>query len=160
VVIKADKMPKLPQRALFNDQLGLVCHPLHSLAKRTKVTAVDLASEKWVMYNRSSATFRMVERHLTRLRVVMNSPIELGSIEAIKELVKLGLGITVLARWVVEPELATGALAWRPLPGPKLLREWTAVLNPHREVNLAEETLVELCRSAAKELIHDESPAK
>jgi DNA-binding transcriptional LysR family regulator len=159
IVIRSEKMPKLPQRPLFTDQLGLVFHPLHSLAKAGKLTAADLANLRWVMYNRGSATFRMVERHLTRLRVAMNGPMELGSIEAIKELVKLGLGVTVLARWVVEPELATGALAWRPLPGPKLIREWTAILNPHREVNLAEETLIELCRSAARELIPDQAKA-
>jgi hypothetical protein len=54
---------------------------------------------------------------------------------------------------VVEPELATGALAWRPLPGPRLVRQWTAILNPHREITPAEETLIELCRAAAKDLI-------
>ena len=44
--------------------------------------------------------------------------------EAIKELVKLGLGITVAAPWIATPEIAQGSLVWMKLPGPALRRAW------------------------------------
>jgi DNA-binding transcriptional LysR family regulator len=34
--------------------------------------------------------------------MVLNTVIELGSMEATKELVKLGIGVSILAPWVVQ----------------------------------------------------------
>ena len=50
--------------------------------------------------------------------------IELGETGAIKELVKLGLGISIMARWIVREELEEKSLAYLPLPGAKLRRTW------------------------------------
>jgi DNA-binding transcriptional LysR family regulator len=103
-----------------------------------------------VLYSRSSATYRLVERHFGRLNLPLNDAIELGSIEAIKELVKLGLGISVLARWVVQPQLNDGSLIWRVLPGPRLRRNWVIAMRDDDEPTLIERTFVELCRAASR----------
>ena len=43
--------------------------------------------------------------------MVLNQVMELGSMEAIKEMVKLGLGISILAPWIARKELGAGELA-------------------------------------------------
>jgi DNA-binding transcriptional LysR family regulator len=48
--------------------------------------------------------------------------------EAIIELVKAGLGISVIARWAVEPIVKSGALVARPLTARGLHRRWSAVM--------------------------------
>jgi LysR family transcriptional regulator for metE and metH len=48
--------------------------------------------------------------------------------EAITELVKAGLGISILARWAVQPLVDAGSVVVRPLTAKGLRREWKAVM--------------------------------
>jgi DNA-binding transcriptional LysR family regulator len=73
--------------------------------------------------------------------------IEAGSMEATKELVKLGLGVSILAPWVTQTEIEEGSLVALPLGRRKLQRHW-GILHWHaKQLNLAEETFIELCQS-------------
>ena len=51
-------------------------------------------------------------------KILLNNFIELGSIEAMKELVKLGLGAGILARWIARGESNDGSPDLLPL-GPR-----------------------------------------
>jgi DNA-binding transcriptional LysR family regulator len=86
--------------------------------------------------------------------VELHSFIELGSMEAIKELVKLGLGVSILAPWICEDELADGSLVALALGRRKLVRSWGVMHWKGRRMTLAEETFVGLCRSVAENLVH------
>ena len=151
---------RLPHQPLLQDQLGVIFPRQHPLGQKAKLTAADLAGRQWIMYSRGSVTSRLIERHFARLRVDVGQPIELGSIEAIKELVKVGLGLGVQARWAVRGEIGEGSLDWRPLPGPPLLREWAIALSADRQKSLAEETFVRLCRAAIRDLQKDATITK
>jgi DNA-binding transcriptional LysR family regulator len=68
--------------------------------------------------------------------------------EATKELVKLGLGISILAPWIARKEIEEGSLVALPLGRRKLQRRW-GILHPRgKRLNLAEETFIGLCESA------------
>jgi DNA-binding transcriptional LysR family regulator len=140
---------KLDYHALFDDELGLIVGRLHPWAARGKVDRRDLPNQRLIQYSRSSTTFRLVERYFVQMQAPLRDPIELGSVEAIKELVKLGLGVSVMAAWVARPELARRSLVWLPLPGPKLKRRWAVANRAGRDLTLAEQTFVGLCKSAS-----------
>jgi DNA-binding transcriptional LysR family regulator len=72
--------------------------------------------------------------------------------EAIKELVKLGLGVSMMAPWVCRAELAHKSLVWLAPPGAKLRRTWCIASPAGRKLSIAEQTFVGLCRDAAKGL--------
>ena len=74
---------------------------------------------------------------------------EFGSIEAIKELVKLGLGVSILAPWTCRKELEEGSLATLPLGRRKLKRQWGILHWRGRRFSLAEETFIGLCVEVA-----------
>ncbi len=154
LLIKSDRQSKLQFHPLFNDELGLVASPYHPISKIKKVRSQDLAAHKLVLYSRASSTWNLLERHFARLKLPMRDPIELGSIEAIKELVKLGLGIAVLARWVCEREIAEGSLVYLPMPGTKLTRQWCVGISAGRSPSVAEQTFINLCKAASKRLAH------
>ena len=72
--------------------------------------------------------------------------------EAIKELVKLGLGISILAPWVARKELAEGSLRALPLGKRKLKRRWGILLRKEQKLTLAHETFIGLCRAVVENL--------
>jgi DNA-binding transcriptional LysR family regulator len=74
---------------------------------------------------------------------------EIGSIAGIKEMVKLNLGVSVLAPWVADRELARGRLKMRPLGPRPLRRRWVVAHLPGGRFTLAEEMLCRLCRTQA-----------
>lgn len=156
ILVRPEQRLKLAYFDLFEDELGFVVNPLHPWARRGRVDRRELADQRLVLYSRHSATYRLLERYYLRMKVPtpssLRDSIELGSMEAIKELVKLGLGVTVMARWITRPEVAHGALCWLPMPGPRIRRQWCIAAALGRELSPAEQTFVGLCQSAAREL--------
>ena len=70
--------------------------------------------------------------------------------EAIKELVKLGLGVSILAPWIAAKELAEGSLRALPLGRRRLERRWGILLRKGQRLTLAQETFIGLCKTVAE----------
>lgn len=138
--------PQLEFRPLFEDELMFITSPLHKWAKEGKVTRADIPMQQCILYEKGSYTFRMVEEYFKGEEMVLNAAMELGSMDAIKEMVKLGLGVSILAPWIARKELREGSLVCLPLGKRKLKRRWGIVHWRTRRFSLAEETLVDLCK--------------
>jgi DNA-binding transcriptional LysR family regulator len=152
LAIRPERQKKLHFHELFVDELGFVVSPLHPWAKTTKVDRRDLRNQPMVLYSRHSATFRLVDRYLTQMGAPLRNWIELGETGAIKELVKLGLGVSIMSQWIVRPELAEKSLVYLPLPGRKLKRTWCVASLAGRNLSVAEQTFVGLCESVGAQL--------
>lgn len=135
---------------LFSDELFFIVSPMHPWAKAKSVDREDVARQNYILYTRNSQTFRMIEDHFREEDLVLHSFIELGNIEAIMEMVKLGIGISILPEWVAREELEEGSLARLPLGRRKLKRHWCLLHRKNRRLTLAEETFAGLCRSVAE----------
>src|SRR5260370_34897812 len=105
-----------------------------------------------IPYNRHSLTFRLVENYFRAEQIVLNTVIEMGSMEAAKELVKLGLGVSILAPWVAQQEIEAGSVEALPLGPRKLQRHWEILRWEGRPLSLADETFLGLCESATVHL--------
>jgi len=134
-------------RPLFEDELRFLVSPMHRWAGLKEVPGEEITDETLVMYNKGSQTFRLVDEYLRAGGVVPRNFIELGSMEAIKELVKIGLGAGVLAPWIAREELRNGALIDLPLGKRGLTRRWGVSFLKGRRLPLAEETFAGLCET-------------
>lgn len=137
---------------LFTDELLLLIGAQHPWARTGHVERAEIPKQNYILYSKTSVTFRLVEEYFRREEMVLNAVIEVGSMEATKELVKLGLGISVLATWIAQKELDEGSLVARPLGRRKLQRRWGILHWRGKRLNLAEETFVGLCESATEVL--------
>ncbi|HZP58689.1 MAG TPA: LysR family transcriptional regulator [Opitutaceae bacterium] len=137
---------------LFQDELRFFVAPLHPWARLGRVPHDAIQSETLILYNKASYTFRLVSDYFREEKIVLSNFIELGSMEAIKELVKIGLGAGVLAPWIARAELENGSLVSVPLGGRKLRRCWSVAYLKGRRLALAEETYVGLCESVSEML--------
>ena len=117
---------QLYYRALFEDEIVVVMSTDHPLIARPYLTARDFAGQNLILYvaPEESTIFAKVLRPagITQARV---STVPLT--EAIIEMVKAGLGISVLARWAVKEQIAAGKIVARPLTRRGVHRQWQAV---------------------------------
>jgi DNA-binding transcriptional LysR family regulator len=137
---------------LFEDELRFLVGPQHAWAQAGGVPRSRISEETFVMYNKKSYTFRLVSEYFMEEKIAPANFIELGSMEAIKELVKIGLGVGIIAPWIAQKELASGALVSFPLGRRRLKREWAVAYLRGRRLPAAEEKFIALSQVAAKNI--------
>jgi DNA-binding transcriptional LysR family regulator len=140
--------PQLEFHPLFTDELHFIVAALHAWAKTRKVERTEIPRQNYILYAKNSMTFRLIEQYFRHEQMVLNTVIELGSMEATKELVKLGMGVSILAPWIARKEIEDGSLVTLPLGRRKLERRWGILHWRGKRLNLAEETFIGLCESA------------
>jgi DNA-binding transcriptional LysR family regulator len=141
--------PGLAVRPIFRDELMFIFAATHPWADGRAITPNEIQKQQFIFYSRSSFTGFLLDDYFRRLQIAPNVIMEVASTSAIVRLVKLNLGISVLAPWAVDWESARDDLKMRPL-GPKPLhRRWTIISLASRRMTLAEETFCRLCRNCA-----------
>src|SRR5260370_164508 len=90
-------------------------------AAPARLAAADFAGMPLILYERGGTTSRVIEGWFGRAGITVKPVMELGSAEAIKRLVGIGLGRSILPEISVRAEAASGELAIRPL-APALAR--------------------------------------
>ena len=139
-------------RPLFDDELQFVISPLHPWARAGRVERTEIARQSYILYGKRSYTSEMIDAYFRADDIALHSTMDLGSMEAIKELVKLGLGASILASWTCRKELEERSLVALPLGRRKLRRRWGVLYWRGRRLSLAEETFIGLCESVAERL--------
>lgn len=142
--------PQLEFHELFNDELYFLVGAMHAWARTGRVERAEVTKQNFILYSKNSVTFHLVEEYFRRDEMVLNTVLEVGSMEATKELVKLGLGVSVLAPWIARKELEERSLVALPLGRRKLQRRWGVLHWRGKRLSLAEETFIGLCRSATQ----------
>ena len=116
---------RLYQRPLFQDELVAVMRPDHPLASLPRLRPADFADQHLLIYSTPEENTAM-QRLLLPAGIMPAKVTQVQLTEAIVELVKAGLGISVMATWAVAPHVESGALAARPLTRKGLRRQWSA----------------------------------
>ncbi len=140
----ADQFEVIP---LFTDELCFLLSPSHPWAVRGHVTFAEIAKQNLIFYKKASYTLRIIDEYLRDERITPKPIIELASVDAIKELVKLSVGISIVAPWIARRELEETSLVVLPLGKRKLRRQWTILHRKEGSLNLLATTFIEICRS-------------
>jgi DNA-binding transcriptional LysR family regulator len=99
------------------DELVLLLHPSHRLAKKRQVTMEEVASEPVVAHNDPSPARERVLRLFEQHHIALNMVIALPSLDGIKRAVELKLGVALLPRFSAVTEIASGRLVAVPVAG-------------------------------------------
>jgi len=127
IVTESVSHPRLRIRALFEDEHAAIVRPSHPLTKRPFARPQDLAAERLFLYS-SSPDDSFTIQHILRPAGVMPQRVSFVMLtEAILELVKAGLGISVMQTWAIEPALRAGVVKAVPITRGGIHRQWSAV---------------------------------
>lgn len=126
IVYRPVRDRRLTLRPLFRDEMVVVMRPGHRLSARPFVRAQDLATEHLVLYSTPREANLVFREVLIPAGVSPARVTHIQLTEAIVEIVKEGLGVSVLARWSVAPQLERGELVARSLTENGRFRNWGA----------------------------------
>ena len=105
--------PDVDALHLYDEEAVLVVHPDHSFAKTGVAAMFTVAQEPLILYDPGdpgSSYFQFINRVCRDAGVTPKVEMNLDSVEAAKNMVQLGLGISFLPRSGVRQELESGTL--------------------------------------------------
>lgn len=101
---------------IYRDELAFVVPPSHPLASRDKVTIRELGAESFVAHHVASPYRQKVVETFRKRRVTLQMPVEMPTIDAIKQFVSMGHGVALMPAVAVTREIAKGELVRIPVP--------------------------------------------
>jgi DNA-binding transcriptional LysR family regulator len=114
--------------ALAEDELVMVVSPQHRWAGRAQVNLRDVVEERLIWREKGSGTRKRLEREFQKAGVSPPHVLEVSGIDALKDMVAAGLGISFVSRHAVDEELRSGALVAVPLRQKRLSRTWSLLV--------------------------------
>jgi len=106
---------QLSQINLFEDSTIFVAAPDHLLAPLKKITTYELENQSFILTEADSGYSFELKKLFQSLNIKANTIMEFSSLEAIKQCVKNGLGISLLPSIVVDKEIQRGELVKLPV---------------------------------------------
>ncbi len=95
---------------LFDDELVAVVPPDHELSTRSYVSGPDFLHDPYLTYSLVREPGYEADRIWTPENVIPPREENIGSVDAICELVKAGFGISILSHWAIHPQFRSGEL--------------------------------------------------
>lgn len=120
----------------------------HPLANRKRVPPTALVKETWLVREEGSATRVAFEKWLRDAGAALRHTIELRSPEAIKAMVREGVGISFMSIMGVQEELHRGQLKQINISGSRLTRAIYLVRHPDKHISPTIREFLALLRSS------------
>jgi DNA-binding transcriptional LysR family regulator len=144
VMSLVERQDRFVMEPLMPHELVIIASPSHRFAGHSELTLQDLQQEMFLMREQGSVTRLVTEQHFAQAGVPLQTSLELGSIEAIKQGVVALLGIAVVPRESVMLEIASGDLTILDVQGFPLRRHWYVVHLKGRRLSRAASAFREL----------------
>jgi LysR family transcriptional regulator, regulator for metE and metH len=126
IVTRAVRHDQIRLRPLFEDEHAAIVVPDHPFAKRPFVRPEDLAGERLLLYSSSPDDSFTIQRILRPAGVEPRRVSFVMLTEAILEMVKARLGVSVMQTWAIEPALRAGDVRAVPITATGIRRQWSA----------------------------------
>jgi DNA-binding transcriptional LysR family regulator len=153
----AEHAPDIEFNRIGEDDLQFIVNPLHPWAVRRAAQRDDIPNCKLILPERGGNTYRLIESYFRNESIGIHPFIEIANEQAIKEFVRLDMGVGILPRWMAAPELADGLLQALPLGRRRLKRRWGVLHSRKRKLSLADDLFVSIARSVFQSLASSET---
>ena len=128
----------------IQDELVLLAAPGHPLCSKENVSIEDLKGENLILREKGSGTRRVIDRVFEEKNFFYSAFIETGNVDFLKEMVRTGNGVTMLARMGADRDLASGNLIALPLREGPFVLDIDIVINRERTLSHADEEFLKV----------------
>jgi DNA-binding transcriptional LysR family regulator len=144
---------------LSQDELVVIVAPSHPWARRQRVQWSDLATQMLITYDRASETVQKIQRELHDRGITMKETMEVRHGPAVMEMVKVGLGVALVPRWVVREDIQAGSLIPLSLGRGGVKRQWVIAHVRGAPLPAYSQTFIQLCHKWFPQLMADPAEA-
>lgn len=109
-------------KPLGREEMVIVVNRDHPFARRRSIDPAELMSLRLILYEKNTAMQNLVDRYFESLKIAPNIAMEVENNEAIKSLVRAGLGSSILPLCAVANEPPDGILRILRVKGRPLMR--------------------------------------
>lgn len=142
---------KFKYKKFKDDELVLAVSTENDLAKKAKSSIKDILSGNLILREEGSGTRKILENKLIELGYRLediNGYMEIGSISAIKSLIELNLGYSIISRETIKKEIEQGTIKVVGIENVRIIREFNFVyLHEDEFVN----SFIEFCNENKRE---------
>jgi LysR family transcriptional regulator for metE and metH len=121
-------IPGIDSIPVFQDELVLITHSQHALAKKAFIEATDLEGEDYLTYSKSAQPGFEYERFIRPSGVVPYLVTVVEVTDAIIELIAAGFGVSILSKWAVQSAINNGSVSAVTLGKSTLTLGWSALV--------------------------------
>jgi LysR family transcriptional regulator, cyn operon transcriptional activator len=122
IVMRTPPQPGLTFTPLGREEMVIVLNRDHPLARQRTIEPADLSSLRFILYEKNTAMQSVIDRYFESLGVTPRVTMEVENNEAIKSLVRVGLGASIMPVCAVSGEPPDGLQVLR-VRGKPLTRE-------------------------------------
>ena len=133
------------------DELVMLAHPKHPLARRRQVTMEEFGRQTVIAHNDYSPRRERVLRLFEEKHAAINIQISLASLDGIKRAVEMGLGVALLPRRCALSEIARKQLTAVRVPQLGMPRDLRLVYRRTGETSRAASAFLDAAREHASE---------
>ncbi len=139
-------------RPFLDNPLVVVAPNNHPLAQEKNIPLQRLAQEPFIMREPGSGTRMAVERFFAENRISINVEMEIGSNEAIKQVIVGGLGVSILSRYALALEGINGPLTILDVEGFPLQLHWYILYPSGKQLSVVARTFLDYLLNDGKRL--------
>lgn len=128
IVSEKRNYPNLKYHDLFEDEMLAILPANHKLVDKSYLSAKDFESETLIIHSLPLDSVEVIRTVLSPAGIQPKKIMQIQVTEAVIEMVRAGMGIKVMARWMAEPYLKDRTLKAVPITRKGLFRNWYAVM--------------------------------
>ena len=118
----------------------------HPFARRAPVTAKNLSSERFLLFEKPVSIRWLSDEFFQRTSLVPNIVLESNDVHLIRSMIEVGYGIGFLPDWAIQRELKEKRLRAIKWPGRPLRQKFGLMYNPH-SLSTAARAFIDFCLS-------------
>ncbi|MEM6738020.1 MAG: LysR family transcriptional regulator [Bacteroidota bacterium] len=127
VIYESSDLDKLEYQELFHDEMYALVPKGHPWIGKKYLKAKDFEGQQVIIHSLPLESVSLFSQVLIPEGIRPKNVIQVQVTEAIIEMVKAGLGVNVMAKWIVEPYLKDGEIALVPVTKRGISRTWNVI---------------------------------
>lgn len=153
ILVDPPQVPSLERHVLFEDELRVVAAANSPFAKAESVYLRSLHGKTLLVSRIQSHTTKLILGEMRRNGFSFHECIEVGSPEAVYEMIRLGDAVTLQPDWVLDHRISENGLVIRPLNQVKIVRNWAYVARADKPMGMMQRTFLRLCQRVSEKTI-------